>query len=756
MNVLDLPFGIVDKLQVVPSAANARHLDYNDVRCPELGGDLHHAAALGDVRRVEQILHDTSRHSGELAKLAMVASVNFAGQTALHLGSRSGAGDVVGCLLVARADVHAIGDRGETPLHEAAATPEMHRSLEVAWRLIDAGARVNQPDHVGNTPLHYASCGGFASICSLLVERHANPSAMNRAQLSPVDLARSCDHHAVVWRLREFHKLGVCLDVPLSYDSQDVQVWVPGNAPTAEICGRLSRKLPGQVHASWSLNDRCGSNLCWHGCELERRSGRSSSYLSGSDFFPGRWEIPQGADDFRPRNEWLHMRIMPSGSSSVAAHTALGSPDNQKHMRACHWESQPWRIASASKYAQLDWSVRDGQGWSTALLPKGDTLSTKISRVFSDSNTPRFIRCIRLLRHESWQQQFETMLSVLMGASPQNVSDDSGLQSTINYLHGLHSAPEDIDHAYQMYTASAFRSTGRECHGKRYVELPDGRHVYAEPKNNPEFFDASLQRYHDELCTTLDETTKGFGNLHFALVWQGAASSKNLCDCLDDPASVQKDLFGLPSHVHLAKSVDYVEGCRHRPSFLHSGSSESEDVDGTVFLFVLASRFVFPSSPSRSYTRYFDPEADVYDERYLHRGLALIPGFDGHVFHVRGGKAPAHTQTRNCSYASMHKKGDPIASQDEADEFVVMHPAQLLPIAAVDFSTHPTKTETDSRPQFALPKCPDCCVDLLSFANTSAVFCEGCNQRCPQGRWMGRCESCDFQRCHSCLIGSFV
>jgi ankyrin repeat protein len=76
---------------------------------------------------------------------------------------------LIGCLLKAGADVNAPNCLGQSPLHLAV----WARNVDSVKLLLDAGAEVNVVDRDDNTPLHIAVDAGLCDIVRILVERGA-------------------------------------------------------------------------------------------------------------------------------------------------------------------------------------------------------------------------------------------------------------------------------------------------------------------------------------------------------------------------------------------------------------------------------------------------------------------------------------------------------------------------------------------------------------------------------------------------------
>lgn len=114
---------------------------------------------------------DAKEVSAELDRGLDVNSVGPEGVTILMMAARLGHEPVVGLLLERRAALERRTARGDTALMMAS----LGGHLEIAKRLIAAGAQVNRP---GWTPLHYAAFGGNPELVRFLLERGAEKNAV--------------------------------------------------------------------------------------------------------------------------------------------------------------------------------------------------------------------------------------------------------------------------------------------------------------------------------------------------------------------------------------------------------------------------------------------------------------------------------------------------------------------------------------------------------------------------------------------------
>jgi ankyrin repeat protein len=120
---------------------------------------LSDAASLGYLQMVSLLLSRGAR-------------VNRAGESepTLHSAVRGGSADIVEALLAAGVDVNAVEQGGESALHVAAASEELHEVLRV---LVGYGAKVNALSELLGTPLDEATENHCARNAQVLQEHGA-------------------------------------------------------------------------------------------------------------------------------------------------------------------------------------------------------------------------------------------------------------------------------------------------------------------------------------------------------------------------------------------------------------------------------------------------------------------------------------------------------------------------------------------------------------------------------------------------------
>eukprot|EP00927_Polykrikos_kofoidii_P072141 TRINITY_DN68292_c0_g1_i1.p1 TRINITY_DN68292_c0_g1~~TRINITY_DN68292_c0_g1_i1.p1 ORF type:complete len:754 (+),score=102.11 TRINITY_DN68292_c0_g1_i1:96-2357(+) len=673
------PCGFAGRSHASSQNAPLVKIEHEKLSGSNLGTALHQAAAADDSATIAAIIaemHDDTHRRSSMGNenSAMPQPYvdldvrNVVGTTPLHLAARSGALTAVSMLLAAGASPAAATNHGETPLHESASANTEHRCLEIAWRLLDAGAPLEARNSSGDTALHFAAHNGFIGLCCLLIQRLADVADSGAGGLSALDVAVARRQHDVVFRLRGLRKLHFRLELPnalIGASGDDgasriassvapdngVHVWVRGNAPSAEVCGRMAQAVAAQLveKLGWPL-------LVWHDCEVWQRDVQPSSRRRslghrypraasavGRGDKAGEWVTPALPGDFR------HERLVRLNSRGCArlddAVSDVSDCEASGFLASVmsDWAKQPWRLLVADRYGHLEWE-HNAKGWSFATLPEGTEMAKWLMRLFLRQSQFRkaLPSSIRLLRHKAWRQAFEATVSALEGACAQPADDDPNLTRLLDALKvgplGSHS---DRFHYPSRDMAAQFLEE-RQC---EFVnEL--GGHI-------------------------------GFQALRpLVLMWQGGCVGGRLSRCLEDPARVTDEE---ESPVHVASSPDFADGCSTRPEFLKTGQcNHDSDADGTVFLFVVASRFLCPISLTRTYCYHFQPTDPPGSQRLSHKGVGLTPGYDAHLLRRRLSIVPGSVDsfgdvTRRC------------AKHVDACELVAMDAAQLLPIAAIDF-----------------------------------------------------------------------
>ena len=117
---------------------------------------------------------------------ANIHAVDERGNTPLHNATRNPEPAVAALLLDRGADIHAVDEQGNTPLHDAARNPEP----AVAALLLDHGADIEDEDFFGVTPLHVAAeSNANPAVAAVLLDRGANVHAVDERGNTPLHSA---------------------------------------------------------------------------------------------------------------------------------------------------------------------------------------------------------------------------------------------------------------------------------------------------------------------------------------------------------------------------------------------------------------------------------------------------------------------------------------------------------------------------------------------------------------------------------------
>ena len=152
-------------------------------------GDMIDACKNGDLDRVR-----VSIQAG-----ANVNAVDEDGDTPLHHASRYGRFEIVKALIQAEADVNAANKHGWIPLHHAS----YHDHTEIVLILIQAGANVNVTNEDGNTSLHLACIYNITEIVKVLIQARADVNARKANGWTPLRFASYNGHTEIVKILKK-------------------------------------------------------------------------------------------------------------------------------------------------------------------------------------------------------------------------------------------------------------------------------------------------------------------------------------------------------------------------------------------------------------------------------------------------------------------------------------------------------------------------------------------------------------------------
>jgi ankyrin repeat protein len=160
-------------------------------------GEIHNAAALGELEKVKTIL--TGRP--ELAN-----SRDNNGWQPIHHAAYGGNKEILELLLTYKADINAKveqrhpagGNLNWTPLHIAADRGR----IEVVRYLIEKGANLEAKDVYDQTPLFLACLQGNTEVLQVLVEAKADVNPKNKKGKTPLQRAIEAEKRAVIEFLR--------------------------------------------------------------------------------------------------------------------------------------------------------------------------------------------------------------------------------------------------------------------------------------------------------------------------------------------------------------------------------------------------------------------------------------------------------------------------------------------------------------------------------------------------------------------------
>ena len=186
--------------------------------------------------------------------------------TLLHLACRAGEVDFAARILDSGADVNAQDKQGNTPLHYAAklcnfelmnllfefdadiignkhgCTPLHEACCEnnegVVKSLVSMGARVDDIDFFGNTPLHFVVESGDSSLCNWLCQQPGTAGCVHVANvdgLTPYDLARNSGQIEVSSMLLRIADLKKIHDTVTSNSKKLVDECMKGNWEAADL-----------------------------------------------------------------------------------------------------------------------------------------------------------------------------------------------------------------------------------------------------------------------------------------------------------------------------------------------------------------------------------------------------------------------------------------------------------------------------------------------------------------------------------------
>lgn len=171
-------------------------VDNADVNATNDFGDSPLIIAVMGPGKGEVWTQDQKNAQIEMARLLLAHNVDSSSQQdALRRAVGRGNKEIVALLLASKADVNALDNGGETPLHVAAQSGRK----EMVEFLLANKADINAKDNDGNTPLLDATMfGGHKDVVELLLAHGADVNATNGIGGTPLHQAVSWCHKGVV------------------------------------------------------------------------------------------------------------------------------------------------------------------------------------------------------------------------------------------------------------------------------------------------------------------------------------------------------------------------------------------------------------------------------------------------------------------------------------------------------------------------------------------------------------------------------
>ena len=186
-----------------------------------LAGEIHEAAAEGDLARVSAVLAD--RPDAGLDR-------DERNDTPLHLAAVNGHTEVVRLLLEAGVPVY-IGDNEESSALDVAAS---RGHVDVVELLIASGANVRRHDLLGMTALHFATYNGQREVAEILIDRGADLGAQTRNGSTPL--------HGAAYN-GSLSLIELLLDRGADIDVRNGALYTPLLSATAGTAGRDAVEL---------------------------------------------------------------------------------------------------------------------------------------------------------------------------------------------------------------------------------------------------------------------------------------------------------------------------------------------------------------------------------------------------------------------------------------------------------------------------------------------------------------------------------
>ncbi len=251
-----------------------------------------------------------------VAQGAMIeVKTSWSGSHPLHFATRMGLADAVQALVNQGADVMALDERGQTPLH---GVRNNVTSMDV---LLGSGAEVNVRDHAGLTPLHRAAWHANRAVIQRLLEAGADPNASDQNGRTPL--------HNVLFQGQDsdLEVTALLLDAGADIKARDVK----GNTPlhyAVQIIPKADLSPTLITGAHKSVARKVVPYLIDHGADVNARNQEGVTPLLASMHnveyecrhpwspFPWTW-ISNLRDLVKARGVW-HLLIKAGADMDVA------------------------------------------------------------------------------------------------------------------------------------------------------------------------------------------------------------------------------------------------------------------------------------------------------------------------------------------------------------------------------------------------------------------------------------------------------
>lgn len=194
INFLDDQNALLIWRDALARAPDARFL-LDEIALSRFGGDVQWPPLILAASRGHQRLALWMLERGANPNAKTVESCEATGTSVFELALRSGLREFATALVRApRFDIWACDEWGRPALNFLGHYngPDKTQTFErLVGELLLRGADLERQDVDGDTPLHSASALDEIKLCQALLDRGANPGALNKANLAPDDISQS-------------------------------------------------------------------------------------------------------------------------------------------------------------------------------------------------------------------------------------------------------------------------------------------------------------------------------------------------------------------------------------------------------------------------------------------------------------------------------------------------------------------------------------------------------------------------------------